>query len=121
MRFFWLVLKHYDVIEATTAQEALHVFAHHDRKVDLLITDVRLPTLSGIQVALLFRLTLPHLPVLPMSDCPAGGWRGIDSADLERLGSESVVLLDKPFEVKALLNVISYLLGSALIETARTA
>jgi CheY-like chemotaxis protein len=62
MKLLWNVLKHYHVIEATTAEQALQIFAHRDSQVDLLVTDVRLPTLSGIQVALRIRLGLPEFP-----------------------------------------------------------
>ena len=56
MKLLRHVLRHYQVISATTAEQALQVFGNGPGQVDLLATDVRLPTLSGIQVALLFRL-----------------------------------------------------------------
>ena len=47
------MLKQYNLIEAITAEQALHLFNERDRQVDLLLADVTLPTSSGIQVALL--------------------------------------------------------------------
>lgn len=121
MKLLRRVLKHYNVVEATTAEQALHVFAHGDCQVDLLLTDVRLPTLSGIQVALQIRSGLPEFPVLLVTGYPAGGWRGVDAEDLEKLGPESVVLLPKPFQTQALLNAVGELLATSLSGIARTA
>jgi CheY-like chemotaxis protein len=118
LKLLRLVLKHYHVIEATTAEQAFRVFARGDCRVDLLLTDVRLPTLSGIQVALQIRLGLPDLPVLLVTGYPSGGWRGVDAEDLERLGPHSVVLLPKPFQAQALLSAVDELLGATLIGTA---
>jgi CheY-like chemotaxis protein len=121
MKLLLHVLGRYHVISAMTAEQAIQVFANRDYHVDLLATDVRLSTLSGIRVALLFRSEVPLLPVLLMSGYFADGWRDVDAFDLERLGSESVVLLQKPFETKVLLNAVCELLGESLTATARTA
>jgi CheY-like chemotaxis protein len=40
-------LTEYNLLEAATAEEALQLFARHDPHVDLLLTDVTLPTSSG--------------------------------------------------------------------------
>jgi DNA-binding response OmpR family regulator len=47
MKLLLVVLKRYDVISTITGKEALHAFGNLDRPVDLLITDVRVPCLSG--------------------------------------------------------------------------
>jgi two-component system, cell cycle sensor histidine kinase and response regulator CckA len=121
MRVLRLMLKQFSVIEATTAEKALQAFGDHDHPVDLLITDVRLPTLSGIHVALRIRSELPEFPVLLMSGYPAGGWRGTDAVDLERLGTDSVALLQKPFPAKALLSAVYDLIGKPYSDIAKTA
>ena len=115
------VLKRFNVIAVTTGEEALQAFHNRDRPVHLLITDVRLPRLSGIQVALRIRSERPAFPVLLMSGYLADGWRDVDTFDLERLGSESVVLLQKPFETQALLSAIYDLIVNPHAEIARTA
>jgi two-component system cell cycle sensor histidine kinase/response regulator CckA len=120
MKLMRHVLKRFDVISATTAEQALQVFGGGSQ-VDLLVTDVRLPRLSGIQVALRIRSELPAFPVLLMSGYLADGWRDVDTFDLERLGSESVVLLQKPFETQALLKAVYDLIGKPHAEIARTA
>jgi DNA-binding response OmpR family regulator len=121
MKVLRLMLKQYRVIEATTAEKALQAFGDRDHPVDLLITDIRLPTLSGIQVALRIRSELPAFPVLLMSGYPVGGWRGTDATDLERLGTDSVALLQKPFPAQALLNAVYDLIGKPSADIAKTA
>lgn len=122
MKLLRHMLKRYDLIAVTTGEEALQAFDNPDRPVDLLITDVRLPPhLSGIQVALRIRSVRPLFPIVLMSGYPLGAWRGADGADLEQLGSESVILLQKPFQTEALLGAVYGLLGESLTGTARPA
>jgi DNA-binding response OmpR family regulator len=121
MNLLKLVLKRFSVIAATTGEEALQIFGNRDSPFDLLITDVRLQRLSGIQVALRIRSQCPEFPVVLMSGYPAGDWRGEDASDLEILGSDSVILLQKPFEAQVLLTAVCDLIGKPHAETARTA
>ena len=64
MMFLRLTLEPYDLIEASTAEQALRLFAERGRQVDLLIADLHLPKSSGIQVAMILRSEIPNLPVL---------------------------------------------------------
>jgi len=50
------------MVEASTAEEALRKFKSSTRGVGLLIADVRLPTSSGIQVALIFEQKFQTFP-----------------------------------------------------------
>jgi CheY-like chemotaxis protein len=115
------LLKSYNVIESATAEQALLVLAGGNFTVDLLISDVRLPTISGIQVALGIRSDRPGFPVVLTSGYPAGAWRSSDGADLEQLGSESVVCLQKPFQPQALLNAVYELIGQPDATIAKSA
>ena len=119
--FLHSVLKHYTVIEATNAEQALQAFTRAGRQVDLLISDVTLQKTSGIQVALLLRSEIPHLPVILTSGYPVSDWTGRDYTDLQRLESTSVALLPKPFQIQELLNSVGELIGGAGSEIARTA
>jgi CheY-like chemotaxis protein len=102
-----LLLEQYRLIEASTAEQALRLFLEHGRQVDLLLADVTLPTSSGIQVALLLRSTIPKLPVILISGYPMSAWSDRNSTDLERLGTKSVAILQKPFQGKALSDAVS--------------
>lgn len=121
MKFLRLVLKRFNVISVTTGEEALEAFDNVNRPVDVLIADVRLARISGIQVALRIRSKRPLFPVLLMSGYLADGWRDVDADDIQALGSDLVVLLQKPFEIQALLNAVYGLVGRPQAAIARTA
>jgi DNA-binding NtrC family response regulator len=113
----------YRLIEAITAEEALQLFIEHDPRcgIDLFITEVILPTCSGIQVALLLRTRRADLPVVLTCGYPTSDWNCQDSADLVRLGTNSMALLEEPFSAPALSSVVQQLIGSIKSESARTA
>jgi DNA-binding NtrC family response regulator len=121
MKFMRQILKEYTLIQAATAEEALLLFIDNDHKIDLLVADLTVPTRTGVQVALLLRARLPALPVILTSGYPVSGWSARDSADLERLGVNSVTILQKPFQAKALMNAVRESLETAPSEVARTA
>jgi CheY-like chemotaxis protein len=116
-----LMLEPYSLIEASNAEQALRLFTGHGCKIDLLVADVRLPTSSGIHVALLLRSEVPDLPVVLTSGYPVSAWNDLDSADLERLGSTSVAILQKPFQGKILSDAVRELIGTTPSETAGSA
>ncbi len=113
--------RQYAVIESTTAEQALCLFAEHGSKIDLLVADVTLPTSSGIKVAALMRLLSPGLPVVLISGYPLGAWGERDGADLKSLGSNLVAIIQKPFQSRALLNAVRELTECGGPEIARTA
>ncbi len=57
----------YHVLTATTAGNALDVFAHHTDSIDLLLTDVILPGVNGVELAQQLVAAHPHLKVLFLS------------------------------------------------------
>jgi CheY-like chemotaxis protein len=111
----------YSVFKATSAEQALRFFTDHNRQIDLLLADVRLATSSGIQLALLLRMEIPGLPVILTSGYPASSWRYRDDSDLERLGANTVVVLEKPFKAEALLNAVRELLAAPRSKAGGTA
>ena len=121
MMILRLMLEQYTLIEASTAEQALRLFTDHGRKIHLLVADVTLPTSSGIHVALLLRSEVPDLPVILTSGYPVSAWNDRDSADLERLGSNPVAILQKPFQSQVLLKAVREFTGTGLSESAGTA
>lgn len=115
------VLNQYKVLEAATADQALELFSEHDRRVDLLIADVTLPTRSGIAVALLLRFEVPDMPVILTSGYPVSDWSPRDCGDLERLGSKSVAILQKPFLAQELVGAVCRLTGESQTAATSTA
>ncbi len=90
----------YAVREAATPHEALRLFAADPQSVDVLLTDVVMPGMSGTQLASRLRELRPDLPVLFMSGYTAGPAPG--GHELPRDGS----LLHKPFDRTALLTAL---------------
>lgn len=112
MKLLRHMLKQYNLVEATSAEEALRLFNDHGNQIDLLLADVTLPMSSGIQVALTIRSKAPNLPVILTSGYPVSGWNERDAADLKRLDSRSVVILQKPNPGRRLLSAVEELIGA---------
>lgn len=81
----------YSVLEAQTAESAEDLLEH--RMIDLLITDVRLPGMSGWDLLDRTRARLSTLPVIVMSAYGSGGYQN-------RKGQ--CVFLNKPFAMEML-------------------
>jgi CheY-like chemotaxis protein len=94
---FRKVLKRgYHVTGTTTPEGALDAF-RADRSIDLLITDVVLPVVSGMELAALLRAWKPGLRILLTAETPACYWSEKQTAEFHQLPSNSVVILEKPF------------------------
>src|SRR6516164_7678524 len=62
-----LRMQGYQVLEANSGPEALHVAERHDRPVDLLLTDVEMPGMDGIELSRFLRAQRPETKVIFMS------------------------------------------------------
>jgi signal transduction histidine kinase/CheY-like chemotaxis protein len=80
----------FDVIEAVNGEEALRV-AHRLPSLDLLVTDVAMPTMSGPELAKKLRELAPRLRVVFMS-----GYT-FDHLDVSALNTSNEHFLRKPF------------------------
>jgi CheY-like chemotaxis protein len=96
-----LTRRGYRVLVADGPPQALAVAAAHDGPVDLLLTDVRMPTGSGSELAAELRRRLPDLAVLYMSGYDAG------HAVAEGLVEAGARLVAKPFTPAALAEAVS--------------
>jgi CheY-like chemotaxis protein len=98
----------YQVIEARDGEEALAQFAVSN--IDLVITDVVMPNMDGVDFVTRLRETFPDVPILTIS----GGSRVVSA----RFGLDSALLsganasLTKPFTVKQLLEKVQQLLAA---------
>jgi two-component system cell cycle sensor histidine kinase/response regulator CckA len=87
----------FHVIEAASAEQALSTVTARGGQIDLLLTDVVMPHVSGPELAERLHKTRPDLPVLYMSGYPAS---------MVMQGAQpgtSVRLLPKPFTTASLL------------------
>jgi PAS domain S-box-containing protein len=92
----------YTVVEVDNGEDALQRVLHLGDDIDLVLSDVVMPKLSGIELVRRLRIVRPGLPVVLMSGYPA--------AAEGRPIPEDVVLLPKPFEPSALCDVVDRVL-----------
>ena len=90
----------YHVLTADGGWSAIRAYESHAQPVNLLLTDVIMPDLTGPVVAERLRSRQPDLPVLFIS--------GFHDADLVQrfVTAKGFTLLPKPFTVQALLRVV---------------
>jgi len=96
----------YTVIEARDGAEALKKVEHHESSIDLLITDMVMPGMTGQELTARLKQSRPEIRVLYMS-----GYSERAAADAAR-GDSSMRLLAKPFSRWALLRAIHEILKS---------
>ena len=96
----------YDVLIADSPEDALRVFASHPRAIDLLLTDVVMPGMSGRELAERARQLKPDLPTLYMSGDPAGVIEPGDGLP------PATSFLAKPFHPKSLLAAVGEALAA---------
>jgi two-component system cell cycle sensor histidine kinase/response regulator CckA len=97
----------YTVIEARNGQEALKLAAEHSAEIDLLVTDLVMPGMTGQQLAALLQQSHAGLGVIFMS-----GYSEHAASEAAQSGS-SVRILTKPFNRGALLRAVREVLGVA--------
>jgi two-component system cell cycle sensor histidine kinase/response regulator CckA len=98
----------YRVIPANGGWSAVEAFENSPHPIDLLLTDVIMPDLTGPVLAERLRAKQPALPVLFIS--------GFHDADLVQrfVTAKGFTLLPKPFSVDALLRVVSQALAGVI-------
>jgi CheY-like chemotaxis protein len=86
----------YQVLQAGSGAAALGVAEHVPGRIDLLLTDVRMPGMTGVELARQLSAQFPEIPVLFASGYAAG-------ALAEREGlAPGTTLLSKPFSIDTL-------------------
>jgi len=80
----------YRIIQTSSVEEAVRTAARHTTKIDLLVTEVRLPRRFGWELTQLLKLDYPELKVVYTSS-------SIDAEIRARTYPSIVVVLDNPF------------------------
>lgn len=104
----------YFVFNASLPEQAIRVARENRGRIGVLIADVSLPGISGVQAASLLRQDNPGLGVILISGCPLRLWKTEDVDALHRLGPESVQILVKPFTLDTLLKAITGSTGTSM-------
>ena len=92
------------VREASSAAEVIELEHHGELACDVLLSDVRMPGMDGVELALVIRSRQPQLPILLMSGFVE------DVQQLARLEDTDITLLAKPIRADVLLSTINGLL-----------
>jgi DNA-binding NtrC family response regulator len=90
----------HDGVRVADAEEALALLP--EAKFDALMTDIRLPGMSGIKLALELLREYPELPVLICS-----GYGSINLEPLLGYKPRTVFILPKPYDLSALRSTLS--------------
>ena len=88
----------HQIVTAANGAEAVAVYRSFARCIDLVVTDVRMPVMDGVQEILRIRLTNPDAKFICMT------------GDSAFCCPEGVVLLNKPFSVETLISCVDQLL-----------
>jgi PAS domain S-box-containing protein len=96
----------YDVRLATNGADAVALFAREADAIDLVIVDLTMPRMSGVDVVHVLRAARPDVPIILST-----GHIGDEARALEAL--EDVAVLPKPYTVELLLQTVRRLLDAA--------
>jgi len=101
-----LVRQGYRVLTAQSGREAIHLASTCDERIDLLVTDVVMPGMSGPELARALHTIRPDTPVVYMSGYTGDvlGQRGVDPAE--------AVFLEKPFTPTSLARTVREVLAT---------
>ena len=96
----------YTVLEASDGEEALRVAAEHPASIQILLTDVLMPDMNGLELAEKFAFVRPEAKILYMT-----GYR--DKVVVESTGRsvDDSPLIRKPFTAYNLIAKIEELVG----------
>ena len=100
----------YSMVEAASATEALETYRQFPG-VDLLITDVMLPVISGMELASLLKAWSPRLRILLTAETPFEYWTEEQQTAFYAIRSECVAILEKPFYPDQLRAEVENLIG----------
>ena len=87
------------VLEAEDGLEGLEVFRVWRGRIDLVITDIRMPRLKGTDLAILLRRESPSIPLIFVSGEPI-------PANINIPGN-GFLFIEKPFAARVLLDAVS--------------
>ena len=96
----------YTVLEAANAAEALPLGEHYEGKIALLVTDVIMPVMNGVELAERLRRIRPNMPTLFLSGYAE---ETISEKELTKPWS---TLLSKPIDRKKLLKTVRQLIDN---------
>jgi two-component system cell cycle sensor histidine kinase/response regulator CckA len=96
----------YNVLEAQDGDEALQIWQQYQGPIDLVLTDIIMPNMSGRELAERLRLLQPDVKVMYMS-----GYESSILASGNKFGADAI-FLQKPFRPAELSQAVQKILQS---------
>jgi len=95
----------YEVLTAHNGYDGLQLFEQYENMIDVVITDLIMPELSGDGVISILKKKYPGIPIIAIT-----AWRG----DIEDAGKkiEADLILEKPFQISDLEEIVLELLSN---------
>jgi DNA-binding NtrC family response regulator len=100
----------YHVLEASGGEQALAIYKQHKKEIDLIVTDVVMPQMSGRELAQSLETLHPGIKVLYMS-----GYTD-DAIVRHGLLEHEIAFLQKPFTPDALMRKVREVLDAPDVE-----
>ena len=101
----YLMQHGYEVLEAANGADALRIAKQHAKSIQVLVTDMILPKMSGVELARKVATTVPNMVTLYMS-----GYTDRKLVD-DEAAKPTVGFLQKPFALSALLKKIEEIIA----------
>jgi CheY-like chemotaxis protein len=92
----------HEIVTAANGAEAVAVYRSYAKQIDLVITDIDMPVMDGIQAILRIRMTRPDAKFICMTGNP------------EASCPEGIPVLSKPFTPKTLVSAVNELLKPSM-------
>jgi len=109
-----LLLEHYgyEIVTALSPFEALEIFQAKAHEFDLVLTDMKMPGMDGIELSRKLLQREPRMPILMCS----GSCSQIDEKELINAGVKG--LIPKPFSIRRSAKIIDEMIARARMEPA---
>ena len=95
----------YETLTAYNGFDGLQTFEQYENGIDLVITDLLMPELSGFGLISILKKKYPEVPIIAIT-----GWRGNVEASGTKLNADQI--FEKPFQLSELDKSVSKLLTS---------
>jgi PAS domain S-box-containing protein len=100
----------YEVLVAESSAEALEYCGNPEPELDLVITDIVMPEVNGIELARMSRASRPNAKVLLISGYAGDAYASVIKSE------PGTAFLEKPFTADELLNAVNELIGARRTE-----
>ena len=100
----------FEVIAATNGLDGLKLIESHKETIDLIITDLVMPNVSGVAVISIVKKKYPKIPIIAIT-----GWGEHPESLAEE--AEADLVLEKPFELSELDNFTKDILSRKKAES----